>query len=707
MSDPYALAAAPQPDMSWLDELEDDDPLAIEPEYDEDYVEAPEPDLDDIKTIIDELRTDHGLRIGQAREMGEAYDGDRPGHFEEDEEDIANGIVEEMPITVLRQMYDFRCGFIASHEPFARLLNRDAIDRDEAMAVEELIAYDFRCEERQFADATGGDLRITEPEHLQRCGMMVGLDVLNPKDEYSGLTMSLIDPTTVFPVFAGASGLIEVYRQYEDTAENIAGNYGGQRGSAEYQRLKRILDKEGSGRKKRDLTRSTNRPVTECWNDDWLTVIVDDDTKLLSRKHGYHENPFTVVVGNFDLPAAMSSGTSYEDETITTRNGEIVLNDRSVDIARRYRPYDWKKLKTHRIAEAVAGRQLSMFKWAIDPAMVLEEDPTMKKFQGEVGRMTPGARIRVSIPNKLTVVTPVVDPSAIAGLNMALAANAQAGILGQLASGTVPPQTCGSAMNAMIEIGGSSDAVLVRKVTLFKQLRAEKRLRLRKKFGGMLGKAGDRGYISVPSRNPGSRTPMHRVTPAIINRVGCQVEVELYSWRPDVTAAQYVATLRAPSAATGLPLISDETARIRLKTTPDHDREGERIEDELLRAQPPVAMQRNISRLKRERDMALEEGDDESADASQVAIQNLEFMYDAQVQSGAAAPVAPGGASSSGAAGPPVPEPPTTPVLPGTSLPDQGIGVGNQGARPEGTEQPVVNPNQPSAMTPIGPERTY
>lgn len=706
--DPFALplpAAAPpalpppEPDLSWLDEEEpEEEYLALGPE-DDDYVPADRPDVAEARATAEDLLGLHGLRIGQAREMAEAYDGDRPGFFAEDADDIADGIIETMPINTLRQMYDFRCGFLAMHEPIARLVGRDAIDRDEAMAVEELIHYDFRCEERQFARATGADLRRAEAAHLQRYGMLVGLDTLDPRDEYCGLAMTLVDPATVFPVWGGTE-LLEVYRVYEDDAANIAGHYGGKPGSPEYERIRGLLTRatptaESAGTSSR-LPRHT---VTEVWNRDHFAAILGEgEEELAYRKHGYRRVPFTIVNGNFDLAAGTSSGTNAEVEEVPTDRGMILVNDASVDIARRNRPYDWKQLKAHRIAEAVAGRQLSTVKWAIDPHKVLEKDPLSAHKQAPIGRLLPGETTEVMLPNKLNLITPVIDPLAMSGVNMALAANAQSGILGQLASGTIPPQTSGSALNSMIEMGGAADAILVRLIELFKRMRAEFRLELRRDWGGMLGRTGDRGVIAVPSRY--GQTPMHRVTPAMIRRTGCQVEVELYTWRPDVAVAQYVATLRTPSPVTGLPLISDETARRKLKATPDPDREAERIEDEQLLAMPAIARQRTIRRLKRERDQALAEGDDDSVDDAESAVLQLEYLQEQEILSGqAAAP--PGAGMDAGGMAPPAMD--MGPALPGTSLPAQGIGVGTEGGRPP----EVPEPPPPDAMMPVGGQEGF
>jgi hypothetical protein len=384
-----------------------------------------------------------------------------------------------------------------------------------------------------------------------------------------------------------------------------------------------------------------------------------------------------------------------------------------VDLSRRFSPYDWKRIATHRIAEAVAGRDLTMVKWALDPHKVLEIDPIMGKGQEEIGPLRPGKVTKIKIPNKLNLITPVIPPAARMGLDMALAANANAGILGMLAQGTVPPQTSGSALNAMIEVGGAADIGLVRLIQLFKRLRAEKRLRLRLNRGGMLGKEGDRGALTIPDSRGYANTPFHRVTPEMIERTGIELDIELYNWRPDVTVAQYLMTMRAPSAATGLPLISDETARRKSKVVPDPDREGQRIEDEQLRANPAIAQQLKLRRLREERDMALEEGDTTSADDAQAALLQLEFMFEQSVMSGSAAPMGtPQDQLGTAQQMPPMQPEMGGPALPGTSLPAQGIDVGHNGARPQGSTQsgagapaPVGGPSQ--AMTPVGGPGSY
>lgn len=710
---PYPSSPPPPPgapsgsgDDSWLLDGEEE-ALALGPLLPDDYREAPKPRKAETMAIADDLVADHQLRLAQSWEIGEVYDGLRPGYFEEDEEDIADGVIEPMPIATLEQMYHFRCGLLAMHEPYARLLTRDANDDDEAMAVEALVAYDFACEERQYAAEHNAILRFAEPAHLQRYGMLVGLDEIDPQDEDCGLSMSLIDPMTVFPVWSGKAGVTEVYRVYDDTSENIIGNYGGDPGTAEYERIERAVSKltgkDGSGRMKRGETHT----VTQVHNRDWVSVIVDESKELFTRRHEYPGSlPYTIVVGAFGGPTGTTSHYSREPSEVSTDWGQVWVSDASVDIARRLRPFDYGvRLKTHRVAEAVAGRQLTMFKWALDPPKIQQFDPSQKHLKADNPKLRPSETIDVPLPNTLAVITPVVDPLAMAGVNMALQANAQSGVLAQLQSGAIPPQTSGSALNAMLELGGASETVLVRLIQLFKRLRAEKRLEYRMLYGDMLGKPFQRGSIRVPGRSSqyGS-TPMYAVTPAMIRRTGTQLDIELHHWRPDVATAQYLSTLRTPSPVTNLPLISDETARRTLKITADPDREGERIKREQLKTLPAILHQETIMQLEAERQQAQEEGDTESEEAAMIAIAELEFIHDRDVMSGNAAggpAVGAGGQMGGGQAPVPPPPAPAGPALPGNSLPEMGIDVGTQGGRPMGAGGPAqaVTPLTPGAVS--------
>jgi hypothetical protein len=707
-----ALAPMPMMPPPGLESLlPPEEPLALGPGWDgDDYRPAPKPHLTEVKQTADDLLADHSLRIGQCREYSHFLDAHDPGYFTEDEDLIRDDVIETMPLLGEREAYEFRCGWLAMHDPYPRLLNRDALETDEAIAIEDLVVYDFQTEERQYARQYGADLRWDEAAHLLRFGALVGLDVLDPTNPEAGLDMRLIDPLTVFPVMGGPAGILEVYRVFEATNEEIIGAYGGKPGSAEYERIERKVKRSATKTKRGRssvMVRHELRTVTECWNRDHQYAVLDEDIELFHRKHGYRRVPFTIRIGAFDMPAGVSIGSSisepYEQKSDWGINGQVTVSGRSVDIARQWRPYGWRHVAAHRIAEAVAGRRLSMFKWAIDPHTVLEFDPATEHKMGDTTDLLPGEQTRIPLPNRLNIVTPAVDPNVMAGLAADLQTNVGSGFLTQMRLGAIPPQTSGSALGKMAALGGAAETVLVRALQSFKRDRAEWRLELRRDFGDAIGEP--LGMFRFPGREQSGPTPVHEVTPAMLRQAGTQIDIELHAWEPDVALAQYLTTLRSPSPVTGKPLISDETARRKLKATPDVDRERNRINDEALTALPPVQQQRHLLRLQDELDEAMARGDDESAEYLMIAIAELEFLHELAIMSGQAAPPAPEGPGAMGGMGMPMPAPAApaggggaAPAMPGNSLPEMGIGVGTSGGRPTGAA--------PQAMAPIGGPRT-
>lgn len=688
-------------------------PLALGPSWDEDYTPAPKPIVRDVRESVDLLLADHSLRLGQAREYSQFLDAQTPGYFQEDEDLIKGDIIEVMPLLGEREAYEFRCGWLAMHDPYPRLLNRDALETDEAIAIEDLVAYDFQTEERAYSRQYGADLRWDEAAHLLRFGMLVGLDTLDPTDPSSGLEMNLIDPLTVFWEPGGPYGPQEVYRVFEASNEEIIGAYGGKPGTAEYERIrgkvKRTATTTKRGRRN-VMVHDERRTVTECWNRDHQLVVLDEEVELLHREHGYRRLPFTIRVGAFDQPAGVSVGSAANRGEAAVRssdwgpNGEVIVSGRSVDLARQMRPYGWRHVWAHRVAEAVAGRRLSMFKWAIDPHMVLEYDPATEHKMGDTFDLLPGEETRIPLPNRLNIVTPAVDPNVMAGLAADLQANVGSGFLTQMRLGAIPPQTSGSALGKMAALGGAAETVLVRALQGWKRDRAEWRLELKMTYGDAIGEP--LGLFRFPGRQQGGHTPMHEVTPEMLRRAGTRVDIEMHAWEPDVALAQYLTTLRSPSPVTGRPLISDETARRKLKATPDVDRERNRIDDEALSALPPVQQQRHLIRLNEELEQAMTLGDKEDVERLMIAIAELEYLHDMAIASGQAAP---GGQNGAGGgmgmgAGIPAPAPAApagggaAPAMPGNSLPEMGIGVGTNGGRPTTAA--------PQAMLPIGGARS-
>ena len=640
------------------------------------------------------IKAMHDLRLAQAREYAEWLTHDRIGHFEADEDDIANNVIETMPMDSIVAEHVYNVGLIALMDLFVSLLNRETTETEEALAIEDAVHFLFQCEERQHQRAYGSLLRWTEPDHLQRFGCLVGLDTVNPDNHECGLDMSLIDPLTVFPVWEGRNGLGEVFRVYEDTVANIAGNYGNG-DPKEAKRLESTLKKmtgksaDSAGRPDR-LKRVT---VTELWNRDWVQVIVDD-RELLTRRHGYGRVPFTVTIGGFDLPPGVTSGMAKEPYDLNTIWGEIPINDASTDLARQYRPYAWKRLKTHAIKEAVYGRLLTAFKDARDPAGIYEYDPMTKHLNTGDMKARPGHVLEVPLGNRYSTISTAPGADVATPLFQGLAENATLDTLTLMRTGGVPPQTTGTALGKMLELGAADRAVLVAMVSAFKKQRAEWRLELWRDWGHALTTGQERGVLAVPNRASSyGQSPMHVLTPETLERAGCYLDLTLHRFSPDPGLAQFVSTLRAPAGATGAPLFADETLRRTVRLVPDPDREGYRIENEMLYANPAIATQRALRRIDEEVAREIEAGDERNADALMVSGIELDYVHQQQVMSGQAAPLpeppAPGGAPGD------VPAPAPTPPQPamnqqGLSMPDMGVGVGQQGGRPQ----------QPTAPTP-------
>lgn len=675
---------------------------------DKDYVPGPKLDKDWALETAEDLQADHSVRIAQAKQYSHFLDCSNPGTFEEDEDLIEDGVMETMPLLGAREEYEFRVGWLAGHEPYPTLLNRDLIDSDEAIAVEDLVTYDFHCAERQYARRHHTDLRLARAAHLLRFGALVGITTLDPYDRQSGLEMDLIDPLTFFPVMGGQHGLLEGYRVYEDTNENIIGTFGGKPGTKEYRRIEEKVKKTASKTKRgrrNVMNRGERRTVTQVLTYDEHLVILDEEVELVRVSHGYRRVPIILRVGAFDQPAGVAIGTEWEGmepRQVTTSWGDVTVSASSMDLARQWRPFAWRQMWAHQIAEAVAGRQLSFFKMAAHPFMVYEYDPSTDAAYklAETPDLWSGDMARVPLPNKLNIVTPVVDATVMAGLSAGLQANATGGgFLTQMRLGAVPPQTSGSAMGKLQTLGGAGDITLVRALEGFLREEAEWRLELRRVFGD--ASFPPDGVMAVPART-GYASPVHAVTPDLLDRSGTEVDVDLWIPTEDVGAAQWATTMRAPSPATGQPLASDETLRRRLKVAPDIEREGQRIAREALNAQPPVAQQLQIAQLERDLAEAQDAGDDEDVARLMIQIAELQFLHDMAVSQGQAAPPNGGGPSPNGM-GQQTPANvaplPSTPALPGTSLPDQGIGVGDQGGRPFGATGPPQPMTQP---TPIG-----
>jgi hypothetical protein len=272
-------------------------------------------------------------------------------------------------------------------------------------------------------------------------------------------------------------------------------------------------------------------------------------------------------------------------------------------------------------------------------------------------------------------------------------------------TGGIPPQTTGTALGTMIELGAADRGILVNAIELHKRSVAEWWLQLVEEWGAVMPGQQERGVLSVPSRDAAyGGTPMHTITPEVIERGGRYLSFKLHRFKADPALSQFLLSLRSPGP-TGEPVISDETIRRKLYVVPDPDREADRVQNQMIYANPAIATQRAIRRIDLEASRELKAGDVANADALMAAGIELDYVRQQQIMAGAAAP--PEAAAPPAMAGaevaPPEPPPPSNGQPPitqqGMSMPEMGKPVGTSGGRPTGSGEPT----QPTPPTPVTP----
>ena len=679
--------------------------VSVGPKLPPDYQEAPRPKEKEVLADVEALLEEHADRLLQTEAMYRALAARRDdldiGHFEGDEEDIENGEIEVFPLNTLRDEHEFNTGVISQMEPYIEHTSRERIDAEEVLAIEDACYYALECFGRQYSRLNGSSLRRALPSVLQYTGALVSLLTVDPDDDKCGARYSLIDPMTAFPIWEGARGLSDMVRVYEESAGVIIGTWADPAGKIE-RAVSKLLKRHNAGHR---AARNELLEVKEYWNRDWVTVLVEDE-EILTRRHGMARVPFVVTLGAFEVPRGVTTGNRAFWDSESSEPGWHRRADISPDIAAQWRPWAYRHLPAHAIHEAVAGRTLTEFARSMFRPMIYEFDPLSRN--QDTAELSQYARAinRIPLGNKLSVLPTAPDAPTVAMLDGFLQNNAQQGLWSQIRSGAIPPQTPSAALGTMFDLGGADRSALTDAVALHLRDVLEFYLELVRDWGPVMGARGDRGALTIPARDPGYSTPFHRLTPDMIERAGCYLNVSLFHWRPDPAMAQYLATMLSSGMS------SPETAIRKSRYVPDPLRELQRIEDAMLRQEPVIATQLKIKQLEREIEMALAEGDVESADAALTAAMQLEWQAEQQILAGAAPPKpgtgggmvgsalgagvpAPGGMPGPGTLGAPI-------TQQGLSMPELGIGTGRVGGRPMGTTQP----RQPIAGTPVtAPQR--
>ena len=619
---------------------------------------------------------------------------------------------EHFPLVDLRAEHERFCSWGANHDLFIRAPVSDELDADEAAMKEDAAYYWIECFQRQFASSgDGGDLMWALWDTLATYGRLATLVTLDLYDEESGLSFRLLDPATTFPVFEGKRGLHHVSLVYGATANEVLGWHGN---DAKVERaLKRQIGKSDS-----DLGLDTEGEVVE-WIDRGWHAVYWNGVEVKCAEHGYGFVPIRYDRGPWGRQAFTSS-TAIDDLAVTrisveTPNGwrggytrrASGTGSARLDESRVGLPFQYWKLKAHKVKEAFMSRYLTAALYMTDPAVWVTEGyeaerkglPEAKIERGKTYTLREDERAEIPqlpfYPQILqTVANEIVQGQAL-------------GSAGPIAFGMAAPQTTGSAAGILDaegkEIWAPGLRTMQNHVTGVIELAAT----IYRDWGDLIGAPGSRGSVPVPRRNPlaGQRQAFD-LTPGVLERSGIRYTVELHRFNP-MTITQMAPGIVQYIQAGILP--EEDAIRI-AGWTPDPRAAMERRRREQLRNAPERLQADQLRVLQEEVNKAAAAGDEASliqaigerdyvarimAESEMQKAMMRQSMMQGQVEDQMGGPPPPGVPPEM--LPPPPGMPPEggpSPIPPGgvASLPAMGIPVGTQGGRPPMPGPPAPMP---------------
>lgn len=701
---PWGATAATPMDAATLPPELPADPLAglrVGPEPPIWYRKPPRPKKDEVLEDAEAERSDHEDRVARALVMTELINQERRGGFESHAELIEDGVVEQGRSTALRDEHDFGCQHISEMGWQVKALYRDAVDAEESAAKEAAVNFFHECEERAHLRAGNGPLKWALPDVLQKYGMLVGFDDIDPANEECGLRMRLVDPATCFPIHEGERGLAAMFRVYHATAAQVIGDFGDAKGAVE--RKVRKAAKAGGER----YDRTWVGRVVEYWDRNWCLVCFADEV-VLQMEHGLAEVPFTVAytcvgaqnfVGTTLLGAVRGDGFG------------VVLREtgsRRADLARTCEPFLWRRVDAHLFYEAVMGLYATAFKRSLFPPYVLKQSMNSAAMGEVLIDFSEGGMTSIREDDDVVPLANVPMPEIQGPILQFLQANIQTGQAPGVLAGQMPgAQSSGTAVEIMSQNGAARYAPLVSSLAAFLTERAEKRLRYWRDWGAVLGADGDRGTLFVPRRRKSSRggdtSPVHALTPEMLRRAGTRVEVTLRRFSPaNITAvANTVMILRNAGLMPkrdGIELVG---------WSDDPDGVIERLKLDMLDETPEVQQADALIWLLEDVEHAMSIGDQRSAERGWVRFRHVAELVDMANQQKLLMTQAGMGMGGNPDELPGLPQPPTggpnVPQDPNALLPGEpGTNGGAPAQNPNGPMgQPAVAQPPETPMPPL------
>ena len=563
------------------------------------YKPPPKPKVSDVLEAAERERNLHKGRIDQGAEMHRRYNLDESltGVFLRDRDAAVTGEVEKFQDPAIRNEIDAICTFLAQMDWTAEALYRLSIDREEAAAKEDGCFYLAENEQRQFARSGGApSVKWRKAFDLVVFGMVaeyVNYDVDNAE---CGITMRLVDPNTVFPIWEGDRGLSQVYRKYQSTASRFIGTFGN------HAKFKESVVRKSAGGKTYDP--NFRGEVVEYW-DTWRCVIFWEGEEVLTWEHKRKQVPFVITPGNFGGPIDVAS------PALSTGVGSWTRGDAEQDYKNVYQPFLQREIPLHMFKEAVMGKAATYFRKAANnpknaflDVLDFTEGITYDNREGAINTFQADSRIEDA--------TNMPDPQISQAVFGAIIQGESTSRPSSLMAGNSPmSQGSGTALNILGEAGLDKWSPVVVTLQQHETMKNEDCLGIWCYFGDVLGMEGNRGVIPVPRTKPNTRTgesAAHEVTPELLKRTGRRVNVTFSRFNPDQLPMRAQGVIMAKSAG----LMADRSGIKILGHTTDIDAELEEITRQKLAETPAVTIMHTVRMLIDEVRQAEARGDTES-----------------------------------------------------------------------------------------------
>ncbi len=573
------------------------------------FKKPPRPKLERVLDDAEQQKDNHEEWLATVRFFADILSQEIKGIFERDRQKVESGEIVPLPMNDIRSEHERYCSWIAGMTIGVTAKARETFDREESAAKEDFCYALLARWELREQEAMHGTVARGTPDAFGRTGVAATYIAPDFTDEELGLDVRQIDPATVFPVVEGRRGIAKVYRVYEAAAGDVIGNFGTDDGAVEAKVRK--IAKGDDGRYDQDH----RAEVVEYWDRHW-GMVAYDEKPIRTWEHGYGKVPFVVTPGCFGLAGFLGipDGDAPLERADILR-GTAISSSRGNHIARTREPFLWRQVPSHLTEEAVGSHLLTALRRSINPPMVAKQGVMSAQEGTPQVNTDEGGMTAIRDDDAIEALPNLPAPEALTPLMLMVGQNGQMGRAPGLLMGQNPSaQTSGSAMDILAQGGFEAWTPLVFGTQAHYTAVFTRGLEIVRDWGDLFGPEGERGAVFVARRNPplapGRISPMHRITADLIRRTGTAVAVELHKFNPHSLAAVGTGLTIAKS----MGVVDKRTILKVLGITGDPEGVLARVERELLDEVPEIMQTRHFHILKREAELALAQGDEESAE---------------------------------------------------------------------------------------------